>query len=477
MSNLPQIIIEQIKVILVSKGQNITKYTFKNCKWSIIVKKNNCKVTICYDSFKISCITENCKKWRRYLCKKLKQFTKHKTHCDNITILPQEVEERWIVNLKNDRSIDDINCPDSICVMHTYNMLAGFSCTGTKSKINELLKMNPHIESYSKDDKAEITVIKDSLILLRATNINQTVGRFITRMGVNHSSRKAGTKIPLVALNPNIFVFVVDTGITSTHPELNINTTFSKNFTSANPTDWTDYNGHGTHVSGIIGAIDNNIGIVGVAPGVNLVSIRVLDANGSGYYSQIIAALDYILQWKIANPTKKAIVNMSFGGPANNSFDNAVRRLINGNVIVVVAAGNESRNVNTTSPARISEAITVGAYNPTNNILASWSNFGSGVDILAPGVSIDSTYLANGYAILSGTSTASPMVVGAIACLMSTNNSLNTPLNIRNAIVNDAKAINVINYDGTNNTNPNISLYTRARAARTTTRSVYAGKY
>ncbi|QKF94481.1 peptidase S8 subtilisin-related protein [Fadolivirus algeromassiliense] len=486
MENLQELIIYQIKEILTNKNQNLDDYSFEIGDNEIIVRRGSHYVKISYKKFKACCITDKSKKWIKYLEKQIHKIIKcyheetqdnnHNDNQDNNQV--NQITDRWIITMKNTRSLDLIKCPSSVHQMNRYrNVMNGFSCTGTENDIKKMMNDNPDIEGYVKDEIAQAAVLKDSLRVLRATNLSQTIGGFISRIGVNRSSRKAGTRTPLVPLDTNVVVFVVDTGIDATHQDLNVDATNSRNFINANPADWNDQNGHGTHVAGIIGAKDNTAGIVGVAPGVRVAAIRVLDANGSGYYSQIIAGLDYILQVKNTNPSIRAIVNMSLGGPGNTAFDTAVRRVVSGNIPVVVAAGNEGKNASTTSPARVVEAITVGAYNSSNNIMASWSNFGSLVDVLAPGVNIDSTYFGNRYAVLSGTSMASPMVAGAIACFMTTNPTVSSQLAIRNAIVNDSKLLTITNYDKTISTNPNISLTSRQRTSGTPNRSVYVGKY
>ena len=481
MKDVVDVIINQIKKILIKKGFNPDDFTFRECKCYILVGKNNKFVKIKYDKYK--------RKGVSYLKKVLCHFKKENDCSDPDLLLnpsepeiPEpEIEERWIVHYTNPNL--RISCPRSIKQQYKYDkVFNGFSCIASEEHMKKLKQTYPSI-NYIKDEVATITVIKDSIKIidrnvgLKATNSYQTVGRFITRLGVNNSSRRAGTGTPAFPIDPNIYVFVIDTGIDTTHQDLNIERTLSRNFTSLTLSDWNDPHGHGTHVAGIIGAKDNTAGIVGVAPNVKVVAIRVLGADGIGYYSNIIAGLNYIISWKLLNPSKKAVVNMSLGGPASSFFDTAVKQVINANINVVVAAGNEGMNASTSSPARLPEAITVAAYNPSNNVSASWSNYGTLVDLQAPGVNIDSTYKGNSYALMSGTSMAAPMVAGAIACYMTRNPTVTARLTIRNAIVIAASYLTMINYNGTPASNPNISLTTLQSGAGTTKRSVYAGKY
>lgn len=492
MESIQTIIINQIKEYLLKKGFNTEDFTYEDNDWKIRVThtQTNKSVRIHYKRFEVGEIIKPSKTFRKYLKSKLRELLhKLEDSLDSISssdevVIVDNAEERWIVINTDDNA--KMIMPRGIKKESTYDkVFNGFSCVCPEKDMVEMKKLNPTMQ-YSKDGKVEITVLRDSLKIIdkpqqkpneRATNASQSVGRFITRLNVDHSSRKAGTGNPAIPINPDIYVFIVDTGIDASHQELNIDATISRNFVTSNPADWKDYNGHGTHVAGIVGAKDNLSGIVGIAPNVKLVAIRVLDANGSGYYSTILNALNYVLTWKLNNPTKKAIVNMSLGGSANSTFDAGVRNLIRNNIPVVVAAGNEGRNAITTSPARIAEAFTIGAYNPNNNVEASWSNFGTIVDLQAPGVSIDSTFKNNQYAVYSGTSMASPMVAGAIACLLTKTPTISTVSQIRSILVNDAKATTVKNYDNTTGTNPNISLTSTQSRAGTTRRSIYIGKY
>jgi subtilisin family serine protease len=348
------------------------------------------------------------------------------------------------------------------------DVLNGFSCYSN----------HENVEKFEKQNCSKlIGCDKDGVVKANA----QVVGTFIPRLGVQNSSRRAGTRNPAFQLPTNIYAIVMDTGILASHPDLKskISITYSKNFTTTNQVSWNDDNGHGTHCAGIIGAQDNTIGMVGTAPNVNLIAVKVLNRSGTGSYSNIISALNYVAQWKTANPSLKGIVNMSLGGGISTPLDSAVRNLINNyGVPVVVAAGNESQNATNTSPARVAEAITVGAYNNTNNILASFSNFGVGVDILAPGVNIRSCWLRNGYAVLSGTSMAAPMVAGAIVDMIANPAfSAYTPAQIRNKLVKDAKSLRPVCYNKVIARNPSIILNSAAIAAGTTNKSVFIGSY
>jgi subtilisin family serine protease len=204
--------------------------------------------------------------------------------------------------------------------------------------------------------------------------------------------------------------WVIDSGIDGAHPDLTVDTARSKDFTGSR-SGWTDENGHGTHVSGTIAAKKNGIGVVGVAPGATLVAIRVLDRRGSGPYSDVIAGVD----WVGAHGAPGDVANMSLGGPVSTALDDAVVAAASKGVRFTLAAGNESDDSESHSPARAEGAniFTVSAVDSSRRF-ASFSNYGSHVDWAEPGVSIYSTYKGQAYATLSGTSMAAPHLAGIL---------------------------------------------------------------
>jgi len=221
---------------------------------------------------------------------------------------------------------------------------------------------------------------------------------------------------------PGKRVWIIDTGIDFTHPDLNVNTGLSATFVTGT-SNASDQNGHGTHVAGTVGALNNTIGVIGVAPGVELVSVRVLNKNGSGTTSGVIAGVNYVA----ANAAGGDVANMSLGGGISTSLDQAVLNASNakGGIWFSLAAGNESDNAANHSPARVNGpfVITVSAMDINDN-WAYFSNFGSGVDWCAPGVSILSTWKGGGYNTISGTSMAAPHIAGLLV-LKSTTTAAN----------------------------------------------------
>lgn len=214
---------------------------------------------------------------------------------------------------------------------------------------------------------------------------------------------------PQDGTNLGKYAFVIDTGIDLDHPDLNVATSLSRSFvTGLSSPD--DQNGHGTHVAGIIAAKNNSIGSLGVAAGATVVAVRVLNASGSGTFSDIIAGVDYVAQ--VGLPGE--VANMSLGGPANTTLDNAVKNAAAQGIFFTLAAGNESQHAANVSPARAggSNIYTISAMD-SQDVFASFSNFGNPpVDCADPGVSIFSLYKNGGTATLSGTSMAAPHAAG-----------------------------------------------------------------
>lgn len=216
-------------------------------------------------------------------------------------------------------------------------------------------------------------------------------------------------------------VYVVDTGIDPGNTNLNVVET--RSFVPSEPTPG-DLHGHGTFCSGIIGARGLSNQVTGVLPNVKLHGLKVLNSSGSGTFSSIIAALNYIYAAKMASPGSKMLVSMSLGATVGtgsyNILDTTIVKLINANVPVIVAAGNDSIDAVNDTPAHVKEALTVGAYDSSNKF-AYFSNYGSVVDINGPGVDIKSTWLKNGTYIGSGTSFSCPHATGVLARYLSRN--------------------------------------------------------
>jgi aqualysin 1 len=243
-----------------------------------------------------------------------------------------------------------------------------------------------------------------------------------------------------------VTAYIIDTGIRVTHNEFGGRASSGYDFVD-NDSNADDCNGHGTHVSGTVGG-----STYGVAKGVSLVAVRVLNCSGSGTTSGVIAGINWVTS---QHTTGKAVANMSLGGGPSTALDNAVRNSIADGVVYAIAAGNSNRNACNFSPARTAEAITVGATTSTD-ARASYSNKGSCLDLFAPGSSITSAWITSNTATntISGTSMATPHVTGVAALYLEGHNG--TPLQVRNAIVGAATP-NVVGSPGKNS--PNLLLY------------------
>ena len=206
--------------------------------------------------------------------------------------------------------------------------------------------------------------------------------------------------------------WIIDSGIDFDHPDLTVDQSRSKSFIEGQ-TSADDQNGHGTHVAGIIGAKNNTFGVLGVASGASLVALKVLDNDGEGNLSYIIQALAYVS----TNAEAGDVVNMSVGGESGSSIlDQQVKNIASRGIYFSIAAGNEGKLANLSSPARANgeNIYTVSAVDSLDNF-ASFSNYGNDVvDYAAPGVRILSTWTDNRYAYASGTSMAAPHVAGLL---------------------------------------------------------------
>jgi subtilisin family serine protease len=257
----------------------------------------------------------------------------------------------------------------------------------------------------------------------------------------------------------NVHAYIIDTGVRISHTDFGGRASNGYDFID-NDTVANDCYGHGTHVAGTVGGTR-----YGVAKGVKLVAVRVLGCDGMGDYSQIIAGVDWVTRHAI----KPAVANMSIGGSAGSTLDNAVKASIASGVTYAVAAGNDHADACLSSPARLAEAITVGATTATDQ-RASFSNYGTCLDIFAPGENIRSTYNTSNTAtaLMSGTSMATPHVTGAAALVLSANPTA-TPAQIRNTLVSKATTGKIHNV-GVGSPNRLLRVVATAIAATTCTR-------
>jgi serine protease len=285
---------------------------------------------------------------------------------------------------------------------------------------------------------------EDGMVYLDATQSNAT-------WGLDRSDQRDrplnGTYIYDTTAS-NVRAYVIDSGINASHSDFGGRVLAGATAIS-DGRGAGDCNGHGTHVAGTIAGAT-----WGVAKAARLVPVRVFGCTGGSANSTIISGID----WVRANAVKPAVANMSLGGGASSATDTAVNNLINSGVTVVVAAGNDNANACNYSPARVANAITVGSTTSTD-ARSSFSNYGSCVNIFAPGSSIKSAWYTSNTATntISGTSMASPHVAGAAALYLGSNPSA-SPATVRSAIYNKASTNKL---SGIGSGSPNRLLYTR----------------
>jgi len=292
------------------------------------------------------------------------------------------------------------------------------------------------------NDPRVALVEEDGIVETVATEANATWG--IDR--IDQRALPLSKTYTYNSTGSGVTAYIIDTGIRTTHSEFGGRA--SGGYTAVTDGNGTnDCNGHGTHVSGTVGG-----SVYGVAKGVSLVAVRVLDCNGSGTTSGVIAGID----WVTKNHAAKAVANMSLGGGASTALDTAVVNSINAGVTYAIAAGNSNARACNSSPARVAAAITVGATTSTD-ARASYSNYGTCLDLFAPGSSITSSWNTSDTATntISGTSMATPHVTG-VAALYVGSHTGTTPASVASAIVGNATS-GVVTKPGTGS--PNKLLY------------------
>ncbi|WP_221090988.1 S8 family peptidase [Deinococcus aquaedulcis] len=322
--------------------------------------------------------------------------------------------------------------PQGVTIQHIYGAaLNGFAAKLSAQNLETLLN-NPNVEYIEQDGEMFMTATQTGATwgLDRIDQRNLPLnGTYV------YNSTASGVR-----------AYILDTGIRTSHTQFGGRAVWGTNTTGDGNN--TDCQGHGTHVAGTVGSAT-----YGVAKGVTLIAVKVLNCQGSGSYSGIIAGINWSLNNKGSGP---AVANMSLGGGFSQSVNSAVNNASAQNLVMVVAAGNSNANACNYSPASAASAITVGSTT-SSDARSSFSNFGSCVDLFAPGSSITSTWNTSNTATntISGTSMASPHVAGAAALRIASG--LGTTGGVTNAILSSATTGKVTN-PGTGS--PNRLLYT-----------------
>lgn len=356
----------------------------------------------------------------------------NKAHAQGSDIIPGH----FIVQLRDGVSPFDLARANGLTIDHAYtSAFNGFSLA-TSDIVANLLARLPQVISVQPDRSVSLV----DPVVSATVNVAAAQAAPTGLMRIGGSSD--GIHQTLTNKGTGINVAIIDTGIDLNHPDLAGNAMPGTNCVAPG-TDPVDDNGHGTHVAGTIAALDNGDGTVGVAPGSKVFAVKVLNAAGSGSWSQVICGIDWVRNNAAANGIR--VANMSLGGTGiagsaradcnynTDALRTAICKTVKAGVMFVVAAGNNSGNAIFSTPAGYSEVMTVSALSDSDgkpgrlgprpacrtserdDYMAVFSNYGSPVDIAAPGVCISSLWMNGGYATISGTSMASPHVAAAAA--------------------------------------------------------------
>jgi subtilisin family serine protease len=373
---------------------------------------------------------------------------------------PEFIPGRYIVVLEEGISPEEVIRDKGIVPDHVYSHALNGFAGSFSPKSFEKLKNDPRVDFIQ----------QDQILHMYA----QDIPTGIDRIDVDSNSI---ANIDNTDDRVDVDIAILDTGV-SELSDLNVikkvNCASGGPFNQNCKNGGSDGNGHGTHVAGTSAALDNSEGVVGVAPGAKIWSVKVLDNNGRGYYSWIIAGIDYVT----ANANKIEVANMSLGGSGSDdgncgktegdAMHQAICASVDAGVVYVVAAGNSANDAKNHVPAAYDEVLTVSALadfdgqpgengSPTcradeDDTRANFSNFGQDVDVIAPGVCIESTWKDGSLKTISGTSMAAPHVTGAMALYLSENPKPTSTTDVEN-VMTSFLATYTIPHDDTNGYN------------------------
>lgn len=379
------------------------------------------------------------------------------------TATAQKVPDRYIIVFHDDVSpvslANKMAKEHGLVTSHVYkSAIKGFSAIIPEGQLDKI-KSDPKVRFIQQD--SIVTIFKPSSPPGKGGNGGTTQPPQVIPTGIDRIDADLSNTAAIDGTDQRVDVdiAILDTGI-APHPDLNI--ADGINFANGNPNNWKDKNGHGTHVAGIAAALDNDIGVVGVAPGARLHAVKVLGNSGSGFLSDVIAGVDWVTAKNTNNdPTDDIeVVNMSLGGVGsddgncgntnNDALHLAICNSVSSGAVYAVAAGNSATDASSQIPAAYDEVITVSALadfdgkagglgsatcrSDQDDTFADFSNFGADVDLIAPGVCILSTWIGEGYNTISGTSMSSPHVAGA-AALYIANHPNSSPTDVKAALV------------------------------------------
>jgi len=327
----------------------------------------------------------------------------------------EEEKVSVIIGFKGDSDADSVR-EHRGQIVHTYEHIGAVAASVPTSEIDNL-KRDPNV-AY---------VESDAPVYALAPSVPWGIAKIEAPTVWVGGNKGAGIKVA-----------VLDTGIDTAHPDLRV----AGGATFVGTSTYNDDHGHGTHCAGIIAALDNDIGVVGVAPEAALYAVKVLNSQGSGYISNIINGIE----WCINNGIQ--VISMSFGTTSYSSALNAeCDKAYNAGIVLVASAGNSGPSSNTVGyPARFSSVIAVGATGSTD-VIASFSSRGAELDVTAPGVSIYSTYWGSRYATMSGTSMACPHAAGTAALVL--KSATHTPAQVQSILSSTAVDLGSAGFDPT----------------------------